>query len=200
MVGESGLKTREEGLSRFFSGYSRKPWVPSTYARDLRELFRVPLRSQGYCAVGRGRSELHWVWCSRRGPYTFIKRFFSSSSLSAIRVVSSASLRGLIFLPAILIPAWVSPGPVRKKICQSRFDARYWMLGSGALGRPRGMEWGGRREEGSGWARGFSRVVEFSRQGSWSGLPFRPPGDLPNPVFQCHSPKSSHPLPLSQSP
>ena len=33
---------------------------------------------------------------------------------------------------------------------QSRFDARYWMLGAGALGRPRGMVWGG-REEGSGW-------------------------------------------------
>ena len=26
-----------------------------------------------------------------------------------------------------------------------------WMLGAGALGRPRGMVWGGRREEGSGW-------------------------------------------------
>jgi len=35
--------------------------------------------------------------------------------------------------------------------CQSRFDERYWMLGAGALGRPRGMVWGGRREEGSGW-------------------------------------------------
>ena len=34
---------------------------------------------------------------------------------------------------------------------QSRFDAWYWMLGAGALGRPRGMEWGGRRDEGSGW-------------------------------------------------
>ena len=34
---------------------------------------------------------------------------------------------------------------------QSRFDARYWMLGAGALERPRGMAWGGRREEGSGW-------------------------------------------------
>ena len=33
---------------------------------------------------------------------------------------------------------------------QSRFGARYWMLGAGALGRPRGMVWG-RREEGSGW-------------------------------------------------
>ena len=29
--------------------------------------------------------------------------------------------------------------------------SQYWMLGAGALGRPRGMEWGGRREEGSGW-------------------------------------------------
>ena len=29
--------------------------------------------------------------------------------------------------------------------CQSRFDARYWMLGSGALGRPRGIVWGRRR-------------------------------------------------------
>ena len=34
---------------------------------------------------------------------------------------------------------------------QSRFDARYWMLGAGDLGRPRGMVWGGRRDEGSGW-------------------------------------------------
>ena len=37
--------------------------------------------------------------------FTFIKRLFRSSSLSAIRVVSSANLRLLIFLPAILIPA-----------------------------------------------------------------------------------------------
>ena len=34
---------------------------------------------------------------------------------------------------------------------QSRFNARYWMLGASALGQPRGMVWGGRREEGSGW-------------------------------------------------
>ena len=34
---------------------------------------------------------------------------------------------------------------------QSRFDARYWMLGAGALGRPREMVWGGRWEGGSGW-------------------------------------------------
>ena len=34
---------------------------------------------------------------------------------------------------------------------QSRFGALDWMLGAGALGGPRGMVWGGRREEGSGW-------------------------------------------------
>ena len=34
---------------------------------------------------------------------------------------------------------------------QSRFNARYWMLRAGAMGRPRGMVWGGRRAEGSGW-------------------------------------------------
>ena len=38
--------------------------------------------------------------------------------------------------------------------CQSRFDARCWMLGAGALGRPRGMVWGGRREEGGGFGMG----------------------------------------------
>ena len=37
---------------------------------------------------------------------------------------------------------------------QSRFDARYWMLGAGALGRPRGMVRGGRREEGGGFRMG----------------------------------------------
>ena len=42
--------------------------------------------------------------------FTFIKRLFSSS-LSAIRVVSSAYQRLLIFLPAILIPACASSSP-----------------------------------------------------------------------------------------
>ena len=43
--------------------------------------------------------------------FTFIKRLFSSSSLSVIRVVSSAYLRWLIFLLAILIPACASSIP-----------------------------------------------------------------------------------------
>src|SRR5574342_409579 len=51
---------------------------------------------------------------------------------------------------------------------QSRFNARYWMLGAGALGRPRGMVWGGRREEGSsievqgGWAVARRQVCRSS--------------------------------------
>ena len=40
--------------------------------------------------------------------FTFNKRLFSSSSLSAISMVSSAYLRLLIFLPAIFIPACAS--------------------------------------------------------------------------------------------
>ena len=40
--------------------------------------------------------------------FTFIKRFFNPYLLSAMRVVSSAYLRLLTFLPAILIPACAS--------------------------------------------------------------------------------------------
>ena len=47
-----------------------------------------------------------WLSC-----FTFIKRLFSSSSLSAIRVMSSAYLRLLVFLPAILLPANDSSSP-----------------------------------------------------------------------------------------
>ena len=43
--------------------------------------------------------------------FTFIKRHFSSSSLSAIRVVSSAYLRLFILLWAILIPVYASSSP-----------------------------------------------------------------------------------------
>ena len=43
--------------------------------------------------------------------FTFIKRLFSSSLLSAIQVISSAYLRLPIFLPAVLIPACASSSP-----------------------------------------------------------------------------------------
>ena len=44
--------------------------------------------------------------------FTFIKRLFSSSWLSLITVVSSAYVRLLIFLLAILIPAYASSSPI----------------------------------------------------------------------------------------
>ena len=43
--------------------------------------------------------------------FTFIKRLFSSSLFSAIRMVSSTYLRLLIFLPTILISACASSSP-----------------------------------------------------------------------------------------
>ena len=62
-----------------------------------------------------------WVLCFKPtfslSSFTFIKRLFSSSSLSAIRVVSSAPpLRLLIFLPAVLIPAGASSSPAFLKM------------------------------------------------------------------------------------
>ena len=44
--------------------------------------------------------------------FTFIKRLFSSSLISAIRVGSSVYLRWLIFLSTILIPSCASSSPV----------------------------------------------------------------------------------------
>ena len=44
-------------------------------------------------------------------PFIFIKKLFNSPLLSAIRVVLSAYLRLLIFLPAILIPTCASFSP-----------------------------------------------------------------------------------------
>ena len=55
-----------------------------------------------------------WVWVLSwlfYSPFTLTKRLFSSSSFSAIRVLSSAYLRLLIFLLAIWIPACASSSP-----------------------------------------------------------------------------------------
>ena len=65
--------------------------------------------------------------------YTVIKRLFSSSSLSAIRVVSFAYLRLLIFLPAILIPLYpVLNRGMCSKFCLPAhgFDLPLWSLGA----------------------------------------------------------------------
>ena len=49
-----------------------------------------------------------WMLSFSFPSFTSIERLFSSSSISAIKVVSSAYQRLLIFLPEILIPACVS--------------------------------------------------------------------------------------------
>ena len=59
---------------------------------------------------------------------TFIKRLFSSSSLSATRVVSSAYLRLLIFLPAILIPGWASSSPEFLMLYKQGDDIQPWCI------------------------------------------------------------------------
>ena len=51
------------------------------------------------------------TWLKRLSSSSSSNRLYSSSSLSALRVVSSAYLRLLIFLPAILIPACASSSP-----------------------------------------------------------------------------------------
>ena len=51
--------------------------------------------------------------------FTFIKRLFSSSSLSAARVVSSAYLRLLIFFLAVLIPPCDSSSPAFHMMCSA---------------------------------------------------------------------------------
>src|SRR5574337_1014839 len=66
--------------------------------------------------------------------FTFIKKFFSSSSLSAIRVVSSAYLRLFIFLLAILIPACASSSPA--------FLMKYSAARDGEAGRGRARKAG----------------------------------------------------------
>ena len=50
--------------------------------------------------------------------FTFIKRLFSSS-VSAIRLVSSAHMRLLIFLPEVLIPACALSSPVFLIMCSA---------------------------------------------------------------------------------
>ena len=49
--------------------------------------------------------------------FIFIKRLFSSSLLSAVKVLSSAYLRLFIFLPAIWIPACVSSSLEFHMVC-----------------------------------------------------------------------------------
>ena len=68
-----------------------------------------------YVCICEGGFQVFWLLSFKPtfslSSFTFIKKLFSSSSLSAIMVVSPAYLRLFIFLPANLIPAYDSSSP-----------------------------------------------------------------------------------------
>ena len=108
-------------LSRFVTTFlprSKCPlisWLQSSSAVILeppKKSVTVSIISPSICHEVMGPDAMilvFWMLCLKPtfslSSFTLIKRLFSSSSFSAIRVVSSAYLRLLIFLPAILIPA-----------------------------------------------------------------------------------------------
>ena len=81
----SDFRAQEEGICHYFHlSPFYLPWSNGTWWHDLGFLI------------------LSWLSFS---CFTLIKRHFSFSSFSAIRMVSSVYLRFLMFLPPILIPA-----------------------------------------------------------------------------------------------
>ena len=91
-----------------------------------RKSVTVPIVSPSICHKVMGLDAMILVlWILSFKPafslssFTFIKRFFSSSSLSAIRVVSSAYLKLLMVLPAILIPACTLSSPAAFRLMHS---------------------------------------------------------------------------------
>ena len=107
-------------------------------------LFRsVSIVSLSICHEVMGPDAMILVFLSSKPAslscFTLLRRLFSSSSLSAIKVVSYAYLRLLVFLLAILIPAcyssslafrmkWAQEGSrVKDQTCQ--LDYACWCLG-----------------------------------------------------------------------
>ena len=99
----SGIRAQrnEKGRSRSFSGHCIKPRVPLTCACDLRELLRVPLRSQGYCAVWRVLSRLLCIWWNVRGTHLELKQEPQCSSPFLTQIARSLHVgtgeSGLVF-------------------------------------------------------------------------------------------------------
>jgi len=95
-------------------------------------------KSQQWHRTGKGQSSFR----SQRKAYL---------SLLAILWNSAFKWVYLSFSP------FPSPSLLFSDICKASSDNHFafffafLFLGAGALGRPRGMVWGGRREEGSGW-------------------------------------------------
>ena len=102
-------------------------WLQSTSAVSLEpQKIKLATVSPSICNEVMGPDAMILVfWMLSFKPavslsyFTFIKRIFSSSSISAIRVVSSAYLRLLIFLLAILIPACTSSSSAFHVMCSA---------------------------------------------------------------------------------
>ena len=91
--------------------------IRSDQIRSDQSLSRVQLLATPWIAARQASLSITNSWSSLRlTSIKSVKRLFSYSSLSAIRVVSSAYLRLLIFLPAILIPACASSSPAFLKM------------------------------------------------------------------------------------
>ena len=89
-------------------------WLWSPYAVILEHMKIKPVTVSNFppsiCHEGMGPDAMilvFWMLSFKPAfsPSSLTKKLFSASLLSAIRVVSSAHLRLLIFLPAVLIPA-----------------------------------------------------------------------------------------------
>ena len=78
--GNQASRRFEGGISRSFSSWGRKPWVPYTCDGDFRELLMVPMESQEYCGLGRGLLGLHWGGCSGRRPRFYFRQEPQGSS------------------------------------------------------------------------------------------------------------------------
>ena len=94
-------------------------WLPSAVNLEPKKIksLTVSIASPSICREVMGTDAMIFIfWMLSFKPtfslssFTFIKSLFSSS-LSAIRVVSSAYLKLLIFLPAVLIPTCASSSP-----------------------------------------------------------------------------------------
>ena len=115
-------------LSRFLIAFlprskrSLIPWLQSPFAVILEPKKIKPVTvsivspSIHRKVMGLDRMIIFWTLSFRSdfslSSFTFIRRLFSSPSLSAIRGASSAYLKLLMFIPGILIPACVSSSPV----------------------------------------------------------------------------------------
>ena len=94
----------------------------------------------------------HTVWYHSHVEYKKWKICITKQNLTH-RKQTRSTLFFILYIPhvsdniqCLFFSLWL----ISLSICQSRINARYWMLGASALARPRGMVWGGRREEGSG--------------------------------------------------